>query len=277
MMFYRLIKFDIIKGSRCGVKRCVLFITVILFACVDATLQMKIIGEGQPATLGNYYAYIFGGIKPYEPKIHDFFKVPLLWLLVNGLLLYFPSKYVWEDFEGVGANIIYRSQSRLLWWLSKNIYLALNICLYSLLSWLLIFLFAFFSGTELSFTCSSYMLEIMDVGFEALPPDQWPIGLEYLATPLFTCITMGCMQLFVGLISKPTYSYIISVIVLISSAYAFHPFLIGNYAMGIRSANINPSYGFFWWNSLPCFVFIIFLSLFAGSIVFSRHNILGRE
>lgn len=276
MMLYRLIKFDIIEGSKYGVKRCALFISIILFACVDITLQMKVLGGDQPPTLGNYYAYIFGGVKPYEPQIYDFFKVPLLWLLVNSLILYFPSKYIWEDYEGVGINIIYRCQNRLLWWLSKNIYLIFTICLYLFLSWVLIFLFAFFSGAELSFTCSYYMLYIMDVGSEALPPDQWIVGPAYMIMPLFTCIAISCLQLVIGLISKPIYSYIISIIILISSAYSFHPLLIGNYAMGIRSANINPSYGFFWWNSFPYLFVIIILSIFVGLIVFNRHNILGK-
>ena len=83
---------------------------------------------------------------------------------------------------------------------------------------------------------------------------------------------MSLVQMLLCLVIRPTFSYILSVIVMISSAYYLSPALLGNYAMALRSDKVVT-------NGVPLTLGIVYslvlivLSVVLGSFIFHKTNI----
>ncbi|MBR6222174.1 MAG: hypothetical protein IKQ71_01915 [Lachnospiraceae bacterium] len=67
--------------------------------------------------------YLFWGQREYRfsGKATDGFTVPFVWLFVIALLMFNEGDLIGEDYNSHGVLKLVRSQSRLLWWLSKCI------------------------------------------------------------------------------------------------------------------------------------------------------------
>ena len=100
--------------------------------------------------------------------------------------------------------------------------------------------------------------------------------MEITLLPLLVTMSMSLVQMLLCLVIRPTFSYILSVIVMISSAYYLSPALLGNYAMALRSDKVVT-------NGVPLTLGIVYslvlivLSVVLGSFIFQKTNILSKE
>ena len=101
------------------------------------------------------------------------------------------------------------------------------------------------------------------------------LSLEILVLPPLVMIAVNLMQMTLSLFVRPIYSYIITGVLLLASTYYQSPFLIGNYAMPIRSSRmvengVNPIYGVLF------SVGIAIISYLVGLLYFKRYDILRK-
>ncbi len=276
MRFFRHIRFDLTSGLL-GRKMCVCYLLWILFmmiACAEFSGQLLSF-EITEATFGDYFLYIFGGMKEYIPTPGEPFKIPYLWLLVHLGILYFTLHYMYDDLHGFGQQLILRSKSRITWWVSKCIWNVVAVVVFYVLAWSTIALWAQLHHAAHNFQISSFLFEWM------LPEMQEKNTSESLVweitwMPLMVTIAASMFQMFLSFFLNPMLCYIISIVHFLAAAYYLSPFLLGNYAMALRS-NKAIANGVDLCHGTEIAIAGILLSVFLGMLIFQRYNILSKE
>ena len=62
------------------------------------------------------------------------------------------------------------------------------------------------------------------------------MALELTLLPLLVTLSLSLVQMLLCLILRPALSYVVSIVVMIASAYCPSPLLLGNYAMACAAA-----------------------------------------
>lgn len=277
MKFFSFLKFDIRHGifSRDLYKKLLIWIIFFLLGCLEFYSILASF-EYADHSLGDNFLYIFGGMEEYVPDPSNPFRIPYLWLINHILLLYFTLHYMHDDLTGYGQHTIYRSGRRGYWWISKCFWNIGMIIFFYLSAWVIILIISCFFDARLSFNISPYMSSLMNFGSKQIVTSSWELTIEITLLPLLVTLTLSLFQMVLCLIIKPIFSYIISVIILVSSAYYLSPMLVGNYAMALRSDKVVTN-GLNTLSGILYSAFFIIACIVTGSIIFSKCNILNKE
>ena len=227
-------------------------------------------------TYGDYLLSIFGGMREYIPAPGEPFQIPYLWLINHIGILYFTLHYMHDDLEGFGQQMILRSGNRTAWWLSKCVWNTAVVVLLYFIAWWTVFLFASANHAAWSFEISPFMAEIMVIGPYRIPRADWPVALEITFLPLLVTLAVSQVQMLLCLAVRPTISYVISIVLFISSAYYLSPFLLGNYTMALRSDKMV-SNGVSETLGIGLCLILILVSIVLGIMLFQKYNILSKE
>lgn len=271
------IKFDLITGlwKRGMWIKYLFWLAFFVLACWEFSGKLSSL-EITYCTYGDYFLYIFGGMKEYIPIPGEPFQVPYLWLINHIGVLYFTLHYMHDDLEGFGQQVIVRSDGRRAWWLSKCVWNVTVVMIFYILAWGTMFLCASCHGAAPNLDISPFMPELMVVGPEMIVDTGWRAALEITIMPLLVTMAMSLFQMLLCLLIRPTFSYIISVVLFISSAYYLSPYLFGNYSMALRSDGII-SNGVALADGICLYFIVMVLSIVLGIIIFQKINILSKE
>ncbi len=232
--------------------------------------------EATQYTYGDYLLRIFGGMREYVPAPGEPFEIPYLWLINHVGILYFTLHYMHDDLEGTGWQMILRSGNRTGWWLSKCVWNAAVVVVLYLIAWGTVFLLAGLNHAVWSFGISPFMAEIMAPGPCQLISASWQVTLEITILPLLATLAVSQVQMLLCLMLRPAVSYVVSIVLFLSSAYKLSPFLPGNYAMALRSDKII-SNGVSQMTGIEIHLFLILASVVLGNLLFQKYNILNKE
>lgn len=274
MKYIKFLRFDLRNGL---LKKYMSYIGIALFTAIvflDCQSVCRSFDTG--FTLGEYFMYLYGGIKKYVPTPGEPFKVPYLWLLNHLLILYFTLNYTSADLNGFGQQTIYRSGGRVTWWLSKCSWQVIAICMYYFASWAVLVLLAVASRETISLEITQNVHLYLDFGKTLIPFEQIDLSTELLLLPLLFTVSIGLMQLTLSIIIKPAFAYIISATICIMSSHTQSPLLFGNYAMAARCNKVITD----GMNATVGEVSMITLSVICvalGAVRFRRYDILSRE
>lgn len=233
MKFFKLIKFDFAQGV---FKQYVKFIIIFLFvviSCLDFYAQLRAF-NCTGFTYGHFLLYIFGGIEEYIPSPSKPFPVPFRWLLWHFLILYFTLHYMHDDLTGFGQSLIYRCKSRTMWWLSKCVWNAVYVFAFYVIGWITALGFSVICKAEISFDITP-MPMLLSFGEKQIVCEHYDLIFQLTVLPLLVSVAVSLVQMTMSLIIKPMLSFVISAVIFISSAYKLSPWLLGNYAMAVRS------------------------------------------
>ena len=277
MRFFKLVKYDLSYGIF-NLKNIIKYaIFVLFFILASFELGGRVNNFNYDgAMLGDYFFYIFGGIKEYVPSPNDPFQIPYLWLINHLLILYFTLHYASDDLSGVGQQMIYRAGGRIKWWASKCIWNFVSVISYYLISMSAIIVFCLIKGNEISLTFSSFMRNIMYFGPKDLGYETWDIALEVTLMPFLVTLALSILQMALSLVFKPAFAFIFSSVMLISSAYYMTPYLIGNFAMAVRSDKVV-SNGLNLTDGIIAAIGMIIIGVIIGILAIRRYNILSKE
>ena len=120
------------------------------------------------------------------------------------------------------------------------------------------------------------MRDIICFGYNDLGYDTWDIAIEVMFMPFLVTLALSILQMALSLVFKPAFAFIFSSVLLISSAYYMTPFLIGNFAMAVRSSKVV-SNGLNLTDGIIAALVIIALGVVIGILAIRRHNILSKE
>lgn len=253
----------------------------ILFAllCLDFWNRSRIFLELYPGTsrsLGDLALYIFGGMKKFIPTPGAIFPFPTVWLLVMTLACFSSLWYPLNDLYGFGKTLLTACQSRKRWYLAKAVWCGVTVSLYFLLGWAVLLFGCLAMGGKFTWTISPYMMELMEITDVASTIEDWQLALQLTVLPWLVAVTLSQLQLCLSLWMQPVLGWVVSMVVLLSSAYYASPFLLGNYAMALRDQQVL-SGGVTWQVGVLYCMGLLLLCVFAGLISFKQTDIFGKE
>lgn len=278
-MFSKVLRYDLKNGLLQEYKRYLWIVFVFAVMWLDYFLRSPAFRAMIPdadTTLGDYYAFTFLGMVEYIPAKGQPFRFPAIWMLILLLVLYIVLYYPYKDLMGFGRHVLVNARTRAAWWLSKCFWVILGVLIYFALYYAVIFLLCLLAGVTLSLTVSTSI-------FYAYVPPQLMAGqfaeqflVELLVMPVLLAATLGLVQLTLSLIIKPFFSYCVSVAVLLVSAYYASPFLIGNYAMLLRSQRVVNN-GVAWRSGIYMQLGIILFSVLLGLVIFRNFDVVDKR
>lgn len=271
------IKFDLTHGlfKRGMWVRYIIWFSFFVLASLEFTGALTSL-ELSRYTYGDYLLSIFGGMREYTPTPGEPFRIPYLWLINHIGILYFTLHYMHDDLDGFGRQMILRSGSRTAWWLSKCIWNTAVVVLLYFIAWGTVFLFASANRAIWSFEISPFMAEMMVFGSKQIAGAGRPVTLEITFLPLLVTLAISQVQMLLCLVVRPAISYVISIVLFVSSAYYLSPFFLGNYAMALRSEKIV-SNGVSGTLGVGLCLILILVSIVLGITLFQKYNILDKE
>lgn len=276
MRSFRVVREDFTRGMYSALPCLIVLEAFYILVSISFSLEMSSWMDLSDATLGDQLIYTFAGMKEYIPSPEEAFRFPVLWVLLYALILLTPLRYMTEDLLGFGQKNMVCLKSRIVWWLSKC---AGNLCT-SFFAFVLCFatmiLSVLIRGSRLELAVSPQILMMVETGDCLIPPEQWKIAVEVCFVPFLVGMALCIFQMMLSLMFKPIFSYILMIILLIGSAYYQSPYLIGNYAMAIRSRQIiangvDPRVGILFSYG------VITMSVVAGILMIRKKDILGEE
>lgn len=280
-MFFKLLKYDFKIGIIYQFKKLIISACVFSGVFVDCCVRLRSYMTGHSPfqiekTLGNVFLYVFGGAQAYDKNVDTQFIFPAIWILIYLLLLYFTLYYPYNNLEENGQNILVRSGGRTLWWISKCCWAVLTVAIYFAVSWIVLTVACKLSGIPLSTRLSPNIWKFLEMRDTA--PYLYPenLNLEIFVLPFLVMTSLSLLQMTVSLFIRPIYSYIITAIIVLSSSYYQSPWLLGNYAMPVRSSRmiengVNPYIGIAFSLALTICSFAV------GIVKFKKYDILKKE
>lgn len=285
MMFFKTTYFDIKNFLRQEWKK--LLVVPLGFLLLCFTFYLKYVKNTMPQNIsgsfGDYWLYIFGGMKEYIPSPLESFKFPVFWMVLFLYLFYVTLYYPYNDLLGYGQNVLVRSRGRFNWWLSKCMWNAFTVLSFFLIGVVTVALFCAITSGVFSVKISPNMYtEVFSLGeggilFEPVPP-KYPAYITgaLIGLPILTAIAISQLQMLVSLWLRPIFSFCVTAAVLVASAYYVSPFMIGNYAIPIRcdaviSNGVSPVTG------VITLSVIIIVCIIVGGIAFKHYDIINKE
>lgn len=225
-------------------------------------------------TWGDRIASLSAGMAPYAFRVNEPFSPPIEWLVPILLNAYLTLWYPFRSLAGYGGNLIAAGGSRWAWWLAK--------C-----AWVIVFSTAFWvigcaamiipvisDGGTFSLSVSSEFIGLYRLGGVPVECSNYAMT-QYFVGVLFVAGALGIIQLVVSLCIHPIIGYAGTVAIAFFSAYVASPFLIGNYAMSIRSDCLVVG-GFNAFEGMAFATATIVALVVVGGWIFSKMDFLAR-
>ena len=279
-MFFKLLKYDVRTGIAGRLQTFIAPAILYVLAFINYLIRVDSYTRRSGASrlgrsLGDALLFIYGGMKEYDPTVERRFIFPALWMLVYLLLAYIVLYYPYRDIEETGQNILIRTGGRGGWWLSKCLWSMLTVLLYCLLGWGLTLVGCVIVRIPLTMQISPNINVLFEMsGGSLLHPEKMTV--EILLLPMLAMAAICLLQMTLALFIRPVYCYMCTVAILLAGTYYMHPWLIGNYAMPLRSGRMIK-------NGMPAVIGCVLctggivLSMAVGLARFRRYDILSRE
>ena len=182
-----------------------------------------------------------GGMLPIMfTSLEEGFVFPIKWLVPHILVLYYTLNYVNNDLTHYGIQVLTRTRSKRIWWISKCVWNILTVVFCFAVGILSIYFLSAITGKNLSFSLNPNVFFRIE---KEMLPSQSAANLEYFCAlcivPCAVCVTVSLMQMSLALYIRPTFAYIAACVYYIAGAYYAHPLLISNYAMAVRNSTIG--------------------------------------
>lgn len=228
-------------------------------------------------SFADYILYTFRGMQKYsvDPEnIKQGFYIPALWLLLNLYLGYIIGNYPLKDLHGYGQQILIRSKARTQWWVGKVIWNIVCVLAFYAVGYLTVIVITLATGT-LSLTPSAAVALYcggMDIS-------GWTGNggiIVAMIQPVISSLALCLIQMVLSFFIKSVFSYIVTIIILVLSAFYCSEFLIGNYSMMLRS-NLILKGGVEFHFAVLFGCLLMAASIVIGLLRFKRMDILEKE
>lgn len=214
---------------------------------------------------------LFAGTLPYTKSRNSEFKLPVLVLTLQSLLLILSGSYVKQELEGMGQTVLILTQSRKRWWIGKVLWLAEQTLLYY--------------GMMVGILCLDILYVTANVRdlricnsniFLASTGGKGTFLIVLLLIPVATSMVFLIIQNAINLCMGNLWGDVGIIISLISASYKMHPLLLGNNFMMLRNSYFEAS-GIIRWET-SCVILIItgVAACIVGYRVLVRKDILNR-
>ena len=248
MKFIKLVRYDLrhglLKRWKWYVGAALMAIAFWLLFCTKVASYNRgamITGDGPAITpsFGDTVFFVFAGMSEYVPDPHQSFSFPLIWMLLYLVLFWMTLEYAHNDLTKTGQQFLIRTNGRMLWWLSKCVWNFCAVLLFFAVIWLTLFVLCLLSGSPISLTLHAPLLEFTVPAAVSGPGYVAPLLFSVFCLAPLVLFALSMLQMALTLWLKPIGSFLVSVVILVASAYKLSPLLLGNYAMPVRNVLYN--------------------------------------
>lgn len=249
-----------------------------LFYFVSAGLSIFQSAQESPAaelvrpSIGDAWIQIFSGVTHFTPTREFQLPIPVDWLILHAILLFFTLGYPTQDLYQYGTQILLRTKKRTAWWLSKCMWCTLSVLLFYGIGFLVLSVFSAFSGTFSIQPNETICFELFGIRLAGI--SQTELFWIALVLPVLTSLTLSLLQMTLTFFLTPVYSYCCIIIYILISIYFCVPICIPNCAMILRSSLLLPG-GISTPTALLFLLGILVFSTLLGGFYFSRSDILA--
>lgn len=274
MKFIKVLWFDLKNGYFKGVSCYIfpLFIAIIGFF----ELHRRIAIWGTEVALGDYWMYLYGGMKEYIPTTGNPFQFPTMWIAVFLFSSFAVLNYPMKDLQNMGTQILVHVQGRTKWWISKCLWNVLSTVLYHGIILLVLVMLCICFQEPLSFEAHADSIATMFGLWVSEFRGGGVIPIAVILTPVILSIAINLLQMVLLLFTKPVFSFLVICIMMLSSAYFLSDIMIGNFAMPIRYEWAIEN-GVSYQKGLLFSFGILFIAFICGIMKFRRYDILNKE
>lgn len=217
MKFIKVLWFDLKNGYFKGVSCYIfpLFIAIIGFF----ELHRRIAIWGTEVALGDYWMYLYGGMKEYIPTTGNPFQFPTMWIAVFLFSSFAVLNYPMKDLQNMGTQILVHVQGRTKWWISKCLWNVLSTVLYHGIILLVLVILCICFQEPLSFEAHADSIATMFGLWVSEFRGGGVIPIAVILTPVILSIAINLLQMVLLLFTKPVFSFLVICIMMLSSAY----------------------------------------------------------
>ncbi|RHR21907.1 hypothetical protein DWX43_23125 [Clostridium sp. AF19-22AC] len=264
----KLLAYEFKIGSKLTIYRYIF--TSILLMFIIGLLIYHAHQTGRHLQFWDMYTELWEGVPIYIKGRTSEFKLPVLIVFTQTLMLFLVGSYPRREMQGYGKyEFLYTSRRK--WWFSKCVWVSSNILLFYVLLMLILAILVLVQEKNIIFLS----LDSSSI-FITADRNRVQMLLNVVLLPFLVSETLGMIQTFIGIFLKPIYGYVISEAIIIVSAYKLNPLLIGNYMMMLRNrffvpeSNIGLREGV-----ITCLGVYIFL-FYIGCILIRKADILAK-
>lgn len=225
--------------------------------------------------IGDYWVYLYGGMREYIPSPGNPFTFPIVWMVLFLMGAFVVLNYPLNDLQKTGVQILTRTEGRSFWWLSKCIWnLTVSTVYHGMIFLTLGILCRIFRVPFIWKLNPGAVSGMFGVFLDEIPSGQIPFSV--LCAPIMLSVAVNMFQMMLTLFLKPMFSFLFSSALFLVSTYIMSPVMLGNYGMVLRMKWMNEQgvpqiTGF-----LVCLLILGF-SVLVGMVRFRRMDILNEE
>ena len=226
----------------------------------------------------DYVIEIMKGKKILQPnfiKLGESFSLPAEWVFMQFYLYLMLSIYPKKDFEVRGYQFFIRSQSIYEWWISKCIWVIVNILLYYAIFYGMVFICCMLQG-NITLGPNIEITKVM-FGIDVSNLNLAEIFVSTIGTPVLASIALGMIELGISFLFTPTIAVLIILIYLVMSVYYCNPYMIGNYTQVYRNALVVGSGGVGNVQGILICCFLILFNMIVGYIFLKHTDLIHRQ
>ena len=207
MKFIKVLWFDLKNGYFKGVSCYIfpLFIAIIGFF----ELHRRIAIWGTEVALGDYWMYLYGGMKEYIPTTGNPFQFPTMWIAVFLFSSFAVLNYPMKDLQNMGTQILVHVQGRTKWWISKCLWNVLSTVLYHGIILLVLVILCICFQEPLSFEAHADSIATMFGLWVSEFRGGGVIPIAVILTPVILSIAINLLQMVLLLFTKPVFSFLV--------------------------------------------------------------------
>lgn len=282
MKFIKLVRYDLQHGLfkrwKWHVGVVLMTIAFWLVFCIRVSAFNKgvvITGTGSTVvpSFGDAVFYVFAGMSEYVPDPQQTFTFPLVWMLLYIVLFWMTLEYAHNDLTTTGQQFLFRTNGRTLWWFSKCIWDLCMVLSFFVVIWLTLLVLCLATGCPISLTLHADLLQDSIPAAVTGPGYLTPLLLATFVMAPLVMFALSMLQMVLTLWVKPIVSFIVSIVILVASAYKLSPFLLGNYAMPVRNTAYYEA-GVTNLNGAVFAVILIVVVAIAGAFRFRKYDVL---
>lgn len=279
MKYYKSLKYDIVQGICREAYMLIPWILITLLFCMDFAFRVtnwkSTSGYQGAVHYTDYLMFILGGMEVYVPSQSDPFVFPVIWMVTMVFMSYVTLQFPYNNLMTHGQQLLVRMRSRRCWWISKCIWIIIKTSLFYAVFYGIVLLVCKLQGGVIEGLPDAQYLSIVSSFHETNVRGIADFRMSLFVMPLLMSIAFNILQLFVSLFIKPIFGFVVTMVLLIASAYLPGYWLLGNYGMPIRSAAFTVG-GVNEWQASVFTVGMIIVVSIAGCISFKKIDILKK-
>lgn len=273
---FNFLGYDIRQGFRRNKYKLLIILLIAVSSCIELYLYKRMYysqTDVPQATYMDYLFFILRGRRPYDPETELRFIFPARWILIYLYLLYATLYYPYKDLlNSIGNHLLVLGRSRRWWWISKCIWNILFVMCYFAAIYAATFSFCIIMNEGITGSITeSLAVNLMEAEFVS---DGSMLAIYTVFVPVLTAIALSLLEMFLALFIKPFFGFCTAAVLLLVSSYFFSPWLIGNYAMPMRSVYALES-GVTFQNGIFLNLAVIVCCILGGAKVFKNYDVIS--